>query len=165
MWEKMAILFILVCLIFTIGDKVDYAATVTDAYSILSQEPKTLNNTIVYGFWPDWPYLESYQPDWNILTHVSYYKWTLNSDGTLTNPENMSNYYAVRDLAHQHGVKITLCIKSSDPYVIDSVIANHQTEFINNVLNLLQMYGADGVNLDLETPNDINSITRRIIIN
>jgi Predicted glycosyl hydrolase len=120
----------------------------------------TGTDTIVYGFWPNWPYLGSYQPDWSTLTHVSYYKWTLNSDGTLTNPENMSNYYAVRDQAHQHGVKITLCIKSSDPYVIDSVIANHQTDFINNVSNLLQIYGADGVNLDLETPNDINSITR-----
>jgi PGF-pre-PGF domain-containing protein len=119
----------------------------------------TPNNPIVYGFWPNWPYLESYQPDWNTLTHVSYSEWTLNSDGTITNPENMSHYYAVRDQAHQHGVKITLCIYSSDPYAMDSVIANHQTDFINNISNSLQMYGADGVNLDLETPTDINSIT------
>ena len=119
----------------------------------------TPNSTIVYGFWPNWPYIESYQPDWNTLTHVSYSEWTLNSDGTITNPENMSHYYAVRDQAHQHGVKITLCIYSSDPYAMDSVIANHQKDFINNISNLLQMYGADGVNLDLETPTDINSIT------
>ncbi|AKB43180.1 PGF-pre-PGF domain-containing protein [Methanosarcina vacuolata] len=117
------------------------------------------NNTIVYGFWPSWSYLESYQPDWNTLTHVSYSKWTVNSDGTLTDPANMSNYYVIRNQAHQRGVKVTLCIYSNDPYVMDSVIANHQTDFINNISNSLQMYGADGVNLDLETPTDINSIT------
>ncbi|WP_164888527.1 glycosyl hydrolase family 18 protein [Methanosarcina sp. MSH10X1] len=138
--KKKIIIVLLACLIFT---------TV----------PEARNNKIVYGFWPDWPYLGSYQPDWSTLTHVSYYKWTLNSDGTLTNPGNISNYYAVRDQAHQHGVEVTLCIKSSDPYVMDSVIANHQTDFIDNISNSLQIYGADGVNLDLETPTDINSIT------
>lgn len=144
MSKRIFILAVLTGLIFIVDGEVD----------------RSIKDTgIVYGFWPNWPYLGSYQPDWNTLTHVSYSKWILNSDGTLTEPGNMSNYYVVRDQAHQHGVKITLCIHSSDPYVIDSVIANHQTDFINNISNSLQMYGADGVNLDLETPTDINSIT------
>ena len=127
MKKNIFILFILTCLILIIDDEVD--------------------RSIKYGFWPNWPYLGSYQPDWNTLTHISYSKWTLNNNGTLTDPSNMSNYYAVRDQAHQHGVKVTLCIHTSDPYVIDDVIANHQTDFINNISNSLQMYGADEVTL------------------
>jgi spore germination protein YaaH len=159
MGKKMLILMVLACLILIIDGKVDHATTGTGTSLISSTEPETIKNAIVYGFWPDWPYLGAYQPDWDTLTHVSYSKWILNSDGTLTDPENMSNYYAVRDQAHQHGVKVTLCIKSSDPYVMDSVIANHQTDFINNISNSLQIYGADGVNLDLEAPSNMNSIT------
>ena len=38
----------------------------------------TPNSTIVYGFWPNWPYIESYQPDWNTLTHASEFSKTKN---------------------------------------------------------------------------------------
>jgi len=121
------------------------------------------NCTIVYGFWPD--YLaedldpSSYQIDWNTLTHVAYSGWDVNEDGTLINPTNISNYNAVKSLAHQHGVKVIVGIYSRDQDVLDNILANHREDFANNVLHEVQTSGADGVNLDLEFPRVINSIT------
>lgn len=137
------------------------AGTVYDYYYTVNLTPETSQpkNFIVYGFYPDWPYRPAYQPDWSVLTHIAWYKWIQNSDGSLENSSNMSYYNMVKAQAHQHGVKITLCIKSSDTAVMDSVLANHQTDFVNNVSHTVQVLGADGVNLDWEAPQDINAIT------
>lgn len=115
---------------------------------------------IIYGFWPESMDPSSYQPDWEVLTHVAYSSWDVNSDGSLTAPENISRYETVRDLAHQHGVKVIISISTGNFSTIDSVLANHREEFAKNVLNVVQLYGADGVNLDFEFPLPTNSITQ-----
>jgi GH18 family chitinase len=127
---------------------------------ILFINTSSLNRNAKYGFWHDSTDLNSYQPDWSALTHVAYYAWDVNKDGTLSNPSNMSNYISVRNVAHRHRVKVILSIITpSDPTVTDNILANHKTDFASNVLNTVQMNGADGVNLDFEYPTNTNSIT------
>lgn len=127
---------------------------ISDSESDMEEGP------IIYGFWPDYIDPFSYQPESNALTHVAYHAWGVNSDGTLIAPADINRYNTVRDTAHQHKVKVIISISSSDCYTIDNILANHREDFANNVLGVLQEHEADGVNLDLEFPLPVNSVTQ-----
>ncbi|MCK5013392.1 MAG: cadherin-like domain-containing protein, partial [Candidatus Omnitrophica bacterium] len=113
-----------------------------------------------YGFWPYWIDPSSYQPDWNALTHVAYFSWEANGDGTLTAPADINRYNTVKNVAHQNGVKVIICITCFDNDTQDSIFANHKDDFTNNILTAVQVYGADGINLDFEFPRDTNIYTQ-----
>lgn len=114
---------------------------------------------VIYAFWPYWTDPSLYQPDWNVLTHVAYHSWDVNDDGTFNSPRDISRYNIVKNLSHQKGVKIIISIKSFDKDTMDSIFAYHKDDFADNVLDTLQIYGADGVNLDFEFPRNINIYT------
>jgi spore germination protein YaaH len=115
---------------------------------------------IRFGFWHGNTLASNYQPDWTNLTHVAYAFWYVDDNGTIKPPNNISNYAAVRDTAHQHGVKMIISINThGGTEMIDDIIANHKNEFADNVLNLLQTQEADGVNIDFEYPSNINTAT------
>jgi spore germination protein YaaH len=114
----------------------------------------------VYAFWPYDTNPSTYQPNWDSLTHVAYFCFGVNGDGTLVEPDTIDQYYTVRDLAHKHGKKVIISIKTSDVTAQDTLIALHSQDFANNVLNALSKYQADGVNLDFEaTASSMNTIT------
>lgn len=117
-------------------------------------------NDICFGFWHTDTLASSYQPDWTALTHVAYAFWYADDNGAIKPPCNISNYVAVRDAAHQHGVKVIISINTvGGTETIDDIIANHKDEFADEVLNLIQVQGADGVNIDFEFPSNINTVT------
>jgi PKD repeat protein len=116
---------------------------------------------IVFGFYPDYPYLGSYQPDWNALTHISWYKWTLKPDGSFQSTENISNFNIVKTQAHFNKVKVTLCIRgydSANPNPMENVLAYHQQDCIQNITDLLNSTGADGINIDWEWTSPVPKI-------
>lgn len=115
---------------------------------------------IRYGFWTIWRDPTVYQPDWNGLTHVAYSSWNVDSSGSLVAPPNMTHFTTVRDLTHSHGKKFIISVACSDLSAIDSIFANHREDLAKNVLSIVQKYGADGVNLDFEFPQQTNSITK-----
>lgn len=115
---------------------------------------------IRFGFWHEDTLASSYQPDWTALTHVAYAFWYADDNGVIKSSHNVNNYVAVRDAAHKHGVKVIISINTvGGAETIDDIIANHRDEFADNVLNLLQAQGADGVNIDFEFPSNINTVT------
>ena len=133
-----------------------------DSIGATSSLPKT-----VYGFWPYWQSPASYQPDWSALTHVTYFCVEPESDGSLewkcgtdedTSP---SRYLKVRDAAHSQNVKALITVQAIyGPALdaLDNILAYHRQDFADNVLELLQDYGADGVCIDFEYPNEDNSV-------
>jgi Predicted glycosyl hydrolase len=122
---------------------------------------------VVFGYYPtelmrsdlNPNFYTSYQPDWSILTHISVCAWRQNDDGTFQPADNMTYYYQIRDTAHAHGVKVLLSILTHDPTICDKVIANHSDDFVQNVTDLLNSTGADGIDLDWEEPSATNTIT------
>lgn len=120
----------------------------------------TAENTVKFGFWPGSTDPATYQPDWSALTHVAYSSWAVHSDGEMDESiVDINRYYAVRDKAHQNGVKVIICVSSDTPSSMDQILAYHREDFANNVLSTLQKYSADGVNIDWEEPNVTNGIT------
>jgi spore germination protein YaaH len=127
---------------------------------ISESEVCTADTNIGYGFWTTGRDTSNYQPDWSALTHIAYSDWKVNSDGSLEAPPNMIHFITVRDLAHSHGKKFIITVGCNNPSTMDSILANHREDFANNVLNTVQEYGADGVNVDFEFPQQTNSITK-----
>ncbi|SNQ61619.1 glycosyl hydrolase family 18 protein [Candidatus Methanoperedens nitratireducens] len=117
------------------------------------------HSRVVYAFWPYWTDPSSYQPDWNVLTYVAYHSWDANSDGTLSAPGDINQFNTVKNVSRQNGVKMIISVKSFDKDTLDSIFAYHKDDLANNILNVLQTYGADGVNLDFEYPRTINIYT------
>ncbi|MFX1275299.1 MAG: N-acetylmuramoyl-L-alanine amidase [Promethearchaeota archaeon] len=123
--------------------------------------PKRSNlegNKLTYGFWPYWTNPSSYEPNWDALTYIAYFSWGANSDGTLS-PPGIAQFNTVKTNAQQNSVKITICITCFDQNTQDSIFAYHKNDFANNVLDVLETYNVDGVNLDFEFPNPTNSLT------
>jgi spore germination protein YaaH len=117
------------------------------------------SSKVIYAYWPYWIDSQSYQPDWSILTYVSYFSIRVNSDGTLDTNNIGKNYYSVRDTAHAHNVKITLTIESFDQDVQDNILVNKQRELAMAILQNIKYYGTDGISIDFEELRTINSIT------
>jgi uncharacterized repeat protein (TIGR01451 family) len=114
-----------------------------------------------YGFWPYWIGTSGYEPNWDCLTHVSYFSMDANPDGTLDTTNLGSIYGHVRDAAHSHGVKVTLTVTTHDHDKMDydHILAYYRADLANNILQKIQTYGADGVCLDFEGVHDTNSYT------
>lgn len=118
--------------------------------------PSALTRT-VYGFLPNWVATNLSHIQWNLLSHISYFSVTLNSDGSVT---NLSGSYAwpsgtyaaaVRNTAHANGVKVTLAATNFTPSSITTLLSSstNRQNAINNLKALVQGYG-EGVNIDLE---------------
>jgi YVTN family beta-propeller protein len=112
---------------------------------------------MIYCFWPGDTSPSNYQPDWNGLTHVAYFCWGVNSDGSLIEPSTINEYYIVRDIAHQQDKKVIISILTTNRTIQDNVLAYHSNDFANNVLNALKKYQADGVNIDFEASPDLDN--------
>ncbi|MFA6897379.1 MAG: glycosyl hydrolase family 18 protein [Patescibacteria group bacterium] len=124
------------------------AVTLTATY-------KDVSSTMRWCFWSSNIDPDVYQPVWDEVTVVLYIPWVAHSDGSIV-PENLERFLKVRDLAHQHNKKFMVSIgkpREDDRSTIDNIIANHKTEFADNVLNILQTYGVDGVDIDFEYPS------------
>ena len=115
-------------------------------------------NRTVYGYWPYWGDDLSTVP-FDSLSHIAIFGVTLASDGSLYNTQNWTNYAeeAVA-LAHPFGVKVHLCLVSMESDVMLSVFSSEErrARAVSEVQALVDAYGADGVNVDVEgMPYDV----------
>jgi chitinase len=91
--------------------------------------------------------------DYDKVTHLSHHGPYVNQDGSFDYaPTVFSNIKAIKavEKAHLNGVPIMLCIVSFLSYreaINDSISRNN---LINNTLNLVDLAGYDGVDVDLE---------------
>ncbi len=111
--------------------------------------------------------LIAYEPSWagNVndiqitkLTHVNYAFLLPNSNGSLQAIENPSKLQSLVTRAHANGVKVLISVggwNNGDDSAFESFAASSggRTTFTNNIINFVNQYNLDGVDIDWEYPD------------
>ncbi len=101
--------------------------------------------------------------DWNGLTHIIMSRVLANADGTLninfdwdaTNGPLLAQDISAK--AHAAGKKAILMLGGSDNGVgIHDAVANHRATLVANLVNAMNSYGYDGLDLDWENNIDLD---------
>ena len=120
----------------------------------LQPRMKSLYKT-VYGFLPYWQ-LSSYTLiHWDLISHLAAFGIELDGNGNVTNRHGwVSNWAAVIDSAHAHGVHVHLVIIIFNSDNIHSILTNPtaRQNAINTIKNEVLNGQVEGANLDLEVP-------------
>jgi spore germination protein YaaH len=127
---------------------------------------KALKGTI-YGYLPDWEYQTARNYlDYNLLTHISAFDFTVSANGDITNP----SYWPWTDVinsAHANGVKVILTAVNFTASQIHTLLtdAASKSNFFNNLKTKIIAYQLDGVNIDFEnlSTSDRGSILNTFI--
>lgn len=109
-------------------------------------------SSAVFGYLPDWEYTsaKSYLK-YNLLTHIAAFDFAVDTNGVIYNP----SYWPWTDVingAHSAGTKIIMCVTNFTASQIHSILSSqeHKQAFYANVINKIQQYSLDGVNIDFE---------------
>jgi Glycosyl hydrolases family 18/Ricin-type beta-trefoil lectin domain len=109
-------------------------------------------------------YVTSWVPNiyvpYSKLTHINYAFTVPNPDGSLTrNPENPGWLQTIVSNAHANGGKVLISVggwmsDSPNPWAFASLAGNsgYRQNFRNNLINLVNAYNLDGVDIDWEYP-------------
>ena len=106
----------------------------------------------VYGYHPYWGG-DPLDVDLSPLTHIAIFDVGMDSSGNITDTGYWNSVAA--DLipkAHGMGVKVHLCLTSFSDSVNNTVLpsASRRATAVNQLANLVNSHGADGVNIDIE---------------
>lgn len=116
------------------------------------RQPGDSPDITVYGYWPYWgDPLDTLQ--WDQLTHLAIFNVDLNSDGTLDDTHNWhNNADEALSLAAPYGVRVHVTLTCFDDNIMDSVLSSstRRTRAANALRDLVNHYGAHGVNVDFE---------------
>ncbi len=106
----------------------------------------------VYGYHPYWgPEVSTL--DYDRLTHLAIFGVTLESDGSLSDTSRWtSTAPEAVALAHAAGVRVHVCLIAFDSAVHQSVFSSSSRTslLVSELAALVDDYGADGVNVDVE---------------
>jgi len=114
----------------------------------------------VIGYLPSWNG-EVSAVQFNKLTHVNYAFLLPNADGSLKPIENPAKLQNLVSTAHASGVQVIISVGGwldGNPGVFVSIgnNAGYTSAFATNLVNFVNQYGLDGVDIDWEHP-DANS--------
>ncbi len=93
------------------------------------------------------------------LTHINYAFVLPNANGTLQAVENPSKLSSLVSLGHGNNVKVSIAIggwNDGNDSAFESLAAQRRRPaptFVNNVVNFVNQYGLDGVDIDWEYPD------------
>lgn len=122
--------------------------------------PARETNPVVYAWFParfgSWN-TEGIQ--WDCLTHLCFRSVVIKADGTLDRPAGNPPRQFV-DLAHQHGVMVTVLAWVNKREHSDSYLANFPEATASNLLSNVKENNLDGLNLDDETMGATNSVAQ-----
>jgi hypothetical protein len=112
----------------------------------------------VIGYMPSWAGTAA-EIQYSKLTHINYSFIRPTTTGGLTAVDQPAKLQDIVSRAHAAGVKVGIAIGGwSDLNNTDfqsmSANAGYRSTFINNVVNLLNQYALDGVDIDWEYPAD-----------
>jgi chitinase len=113
-------------------------------------------------------YMPSWEGDVNViqyskLTHINYSFAIPNSDGTLQAIDNPSKLTSMVSQAHAKGVKVLISVGgwlNGNPAPFQNIANGGLSQnFANNILNFINQYGLDGVDIDWEFPRSVDNFT------
>jgi len=108
-----------------------------------------------------------YMPSWagnvntiqyNKLTHINYAFILPNANGTLRPVENAAKLRSLVSLGHANNVRVSIAVggwNGGNDSAFESLAANAttRTAFVNNLVNFVNQYSLDGVDMDWEYPD------------
>ncbi len=114
----------------------------------------------VYGYWPYWGD-DLGTVAWDQLSHIAIFGVVLESDGTVSGSSNWTNVAAeAMEYGRRYDVKVHLCLIGFEDDVHAAVFpsSSRRRTTINELVELVDAYGADGVNVDIEgLDNDLKA--------
>jgi len=115
------------------------------------------NNFKSVGYMPSWSgSVNAIQ--YGKLTHINYAFALPNSDGSLRPVDNPSKLSSLVSLGHTNNVKVSIAIggwNDGDDSAFEALAANSGARgaFVTNVVNFVNQYNLDGVDIDWEYPD------------
>src|SRR5690348_4277576 len=111
----------------------------------------------VVGYFPSWQGSVS-GIQFSKITHVNYAFLLPNSDGSLQAIDNASKLSSLVTAAHNAGVKVCISVggwNNGDDSAFRSLAGNStsRNNFVNNIVNFINQYNLDGVDIDWEYPD------------
>ena len=96
------------------------------------------------------------------LTHINYAFLLPNSNGSTQAIDNPGKLQTIVGSAHANGVKVLISVggwMNGDPSPFVNLSANGtaRANFVNNMVNFVNQYGLDGVDIDWEAPTSTTS--------
>ncbi|MBS1651317.1 MAG: T9SS type A sorting domain-containing protein [Bacteroidetes bacterium] len=108
-------------------------------------------NKRVFGWHPYWNGTTYLNYQWNLLSDLCYFDYTVSSStGNNTNGSFAWSTASVVTVAKANGVKVHICASLFSGFSTFWASSSAQTTFINNIINLLNTRGGNGVNIDFE---------------
>ena len=124
----------------------------------------------VVGYYPQW--VQSSFPveqiDFSVITHVIHaFAWP-NADGSISHYDNMLDP-DIATVVHQNGRKLLLTFGgwgNNEGFAAMVSTEDSRQNFISNLLDLMDNYGYDGIDLDWEHPSnstETNNLTLLVL--
>ncbi|UOB16797.1 glycosyl hydrolase family 18 protein [Abyssalbus ytuae] len=112
----------------------------------------------VVGYMPSWQGSAT-NIQYDKLTHINYSFLLPNSDGSLRSLENAAKLQQIVTLAHQQNVKVLIAVGgwmdgNDSAFTTMAASASTRTNFVNNLVNFVNQYNLDGVDMDWEYPRE-----------
>lgn len=111
----------------------------------------------VVGYMPSWAgSVNSIQ--YSKLTHINYAFLLPTATGGLQAIENPSKLQSLVTLGHNNGKKVLIAVggwNNGDDGAFESLAANatYRNNFVNNLINFVNQYNLDGIDMDWEYPD------------
>jgi GH18 family chitinase len=131
------------------------------ATSLISTPTAKAATFKIIGYLPSWAGTVQ-EMQLSKLTHVNYAFILPNGDGSLQGLDNPAKLQSLVSAAHAQGVKVLISVggwNDGNDQGFETLAANatSRTNFTNNLVNLVNQYSLDGVDIDWEYPDPDNS--------
>jgi chitinase len=111
----------------------------------------------VVGYMPSWAG-DVANIQYSKVTHINYSFLLPTSTGGLQSIDNPSKLQSLVSRGHAAGVKVSIAVggwNGGDDSAFEQLAANstYRNNFVNNLINFVNQYGLDGVDMDWEYPD------------
>jgi spore germination protein len=119
---------------------------------VIHNENTAKRKIVVTGYYFDWKSLDDLQNNLNKITDTIHFSYELTKDKNVKENVFFEEGY---QLAKKNGMGVEMLVVSHDKEILKSLMedANAQKAVIDEILNILESRGFDGVNMDLEGIN------------